>query len=156
MDQDKEFMRRAIALASESVRRGGGPFGAVIVKDGEVVAEGSNSVTILNDPTAHAEVTAIREACRRLGTFHLEGCTVYTSCEPCPMCLGAIYWAGIKQIFYGNTRKDAADIGFADDFIYEELKRPLEHRRLPIHPLLRDEAQESFRLWEGKRDRVEY
>lgn len=156
MDQDKEFMRRAIALASESVRRGGGPFGAVIVKDGEVVAEGSNSVTILNDPTAHAEVTAIREACRRLRTFHLEGCTVYTSCEPCPMCLGAIYWAGIKQIFYGNTRKDAADIGFADDFIYEELERPLEARRLPIRPLLRDEAQESFRLWEGKSDKVEY
>lgn len=156
MDQDKEFMRRAIALASESVRRGGGPFGAVIVKDGEVVAEGSNSVTLLNDPTAHAEVTAIREACRRLGTFHLEGCTVYTSCEPCPMCLGAIYWAGIKQIFYGNTRKDAADIGFADDFIYEEMERPLEARRLPIRPLLRDEAQESFRLWEGKSDKVEY
>ena len=155
MKEDKEFMRRAIALASESVRRGGGPFGAVIVKDGEVVAEGSNSVTLLNDPTAHAEVTAIREACRKLGTFHLEGCTVYTSCEPCPMCLGAIYWAGIKQIFYGNTRKDAADIGFADDFIYEEMKRPLEHRRLPI-PLLRDEAQESFRLWEKKSDKVEY
>lgn len=156
MKEDKDFMRRAIALASESVRRGGGPFGAVIVKDGEVVAEGSNSVTILNDPTAHAEVTAIREACRKLGTFHLEGCTVYTSCEPCPMCLGAIYWAGLKQIFYGNTRKDAADIGFADDFIYEELERPLEHRRLPIRPLLRDEAQECFRLWEKKSDKVEY
>jgi len=156
MKEDKDFMRRAIALASESVRRGGGPFGAVIVKDGEVVAEGSNSVTLLNDPTAHAEVSAIREACRKLGTFHLEGCTVYTSCEPCPMCLGAIYWAGIKQIFYGNTRKDAADIGFADDFIYEELERPLEHRRLPIHPLLRDEAQENFRLWEKKSDKVEY
>ena len=156
MNEDKDFMRRAIALASESVRRGGGPFGAVIVKDGKVVAEGSNSVTILNDPTAHAEVTAIREACRKLGTFHLEDCTVYTSCEPCPMCLGAIYWAGIKQIFYGNTRKDAADIGFADDFIYEELECPLEHRRLPIRPLLRDEAQESFRLWEKKSDKVEY
>ena len=156
MNEDKDFIRRAIALANESVKKGGGPFGAVIVKDGKVVAEGSNSVTLLNDPTAHAEVTAIREACHKLGTFHLEGCTVYTSCEPCPMCLGAIYWAGIKQIFYGNTRKDAADIGFADDFIYEEMKRPLEHRRLPIRPLLRDEAQESFRLWEGKRDRVEY
>lgn len=156
MKEDKDFMRRAIALANESVKKGGGPFGAVIVKDGEVVAEGSNSVTILNDPTAHAEVTAIREACRKLGTFHLEGCTVYTSCEPCPMCLGAIYWAGLKQIFYGNTRKDAADIGFADDFIYEELERPLEHRRLPIRPLLRDEAQECFRLWEKKSDKVEY
>ena len=149
-------MRRAIALANASVERGGGPFGAVIVKDGEVIAEGSNSVTLNTDPTAHAEVTAIREACRKLGTFHLEDCTIYTSCEPCPMCLGAIYWAGIKQIFYGNNRKDAADIGFADDFIYEELERPLEARRLPIRPLLREEAQESFHLWEKKTDRVNY
>ncbi|MBR2958367.1 MAG: nucleoside deaminase [Bacteroidales bacterium] len=156
MEKDNEYMRRAIALADESVRRGGGPFGAVIVKDGVIIAEGSNSVTILNDPTAHAEVSAIREACRRLGTFHLDDCTIYTSCEPCPMCLGAIYWAGIKQIFYGNTRKDAADIGFADDFIYEELERPLEARRLPIRPLLREEAQESFHLWEKKTDRVDY
>lgn len=156
MEKDNEYMRRAIALADESVRRGGGPFGAVIVKDGVIIAEGSNSVTILNDPTAHAEVSAIREACRRLGTFHLDGCTIYTSCEPCPMCLGAIYWAGIKQIFYGNNRKDAADIGFADDFIYEELERPMEHRRLPIRPLLREEAQESFHLWEKKTDRVNY
>ena len=156
MEKDNEYMRRAIALADESVRRGGGPFGAVIVKDGVIIAEGSNSVTILNDPTAHAEVSAIREACRRLGTFHLDGCTIYTSCEPCPMCLGAIYWAGIKQIFYGNNRKDAADIGFADDFIYEELERPLEARRLPIRPLLREEAQESFHLWEKKTDRVNY
>ena len=155
-NQYKEFMRRAIALASESVNLGGGPFGAVIVKDGVIVAEGSNSVTILNDPTAHAEVSAIREACRRLGTFHLSGCTIYTSCEPCPMCLGAIYWAGIKQIFYGNTRRDAAAINFADDFIYEELERPLDRRRLPIRPLLRDEAQQSFRLWQQKTDRVEY
>ncbi len=156
MEKDNEYMRRAIALADESVRRGGGPFGAVIVKDGVIIAEGSNSVTILNDPTAHAEVSAIREACRQLGTFHLDGCTIYTSCEPCPMCLGAIYWAGIKQIFYGNNRKDAADIGFADDFIYEELERPLEARRLPIRPLLREEAQESFHLWEKKTDRVDY
>ncbi len=156
MEKDNEYMRRAIALADESARRGGGPFGAVIVKDGVIIAEGSNSVTILNDPTAHAEVGAIREACRRLGTFHLDGCTIYTSCEPCPMCLGAIYWAGIKQIFYGNNRKDAAGIGFADDFIYEELERPLEARRLPIRPLLREEAQESFHLWEKKTDRVDY
>lgn len=149
-------MRRAIALANASVERGGGPFGAVIVKDGEVIAEGSNSVTLNTDPTAHAEVTAIREACRKLDTFHLEDCTIYTSCEPCPMCLGAIYWAGIKRIYYGNTRKDAADIDFADDFIYEELARPLDERRLPIRPLLRDEAQESFRRWTAKSDRVEY
>lgn len=156
MEQNKEFMRRAIALANGSVMKGGGPFGAVIVKDGEIIAEGSNSVTIQNDPTAHAEVTAIREACRRLGTFHLEGCTIYTSCEPCPMCLGAIYWAGIKQIFYGNTRKDAADIGFADDFIYEELERPLELRRLPIRPMLREEALQSFRHWQEKADKTVY
>ncbi len=156
MEQDKVFMRRAIALASESVQRGGGPFGAVIVRNGDIVAEGTNSVTLQGDPTAHAEVTAIREACRRLGTFHLEDCTIYTSCEPCPMCLGAIYWAGIKRIYYGNTRRDAADIGFADDFIYEELSRPLDQRRLPIRPLLHDEAQESFRLWMAKSDRKEY
>ena len=156
MEQNKEFMRRAIALANGSVTKGGGPFGAVIVKDGEIIAEGSNSVTIQNDPTAHAEVTAIREACRQLGTFHLEGCTIYTSCEPCPMCLGAIYWASIKQIFYGNTRKDAADIGFADDFIYEELERPLELRRLPIRPMLREEALQSFRHWHEKADKTVY
>ena len=156
MEQNQNFMRRAIALADESVQRGGGPFGAVIVKDGEIVAEGSNSVTLLSDPTAHAEVTAIREACRQLGTFLLEGCTIYTSCEPCPMCLGAIYWAGIQRIYYGNTRKDAADIGFADEFIYEELERPLEERRLPIRQLLRDEARGSFRRWEEKTDKVTY
>ncbi len=155
-EQDKIFMRRAIELANESVQRGGGPFGAVIVKDGQIVAEGSNSVTLLCDPTAHAEVTAIREACRHLDTFHLEGCTIYTSCEPCPMCLGAIYWAGIQRVFYGNTRRDAADIHFADDFIYEEISRPLDQRRLPIRPLLRDEAQESFRRWMEKSDRTEY
>ena len=143
-------------MANESVERGGGPFGAVIVKDGEVIAEGSNGVTLHNDPTAHAEVSAIREACRRLGTFHLEGCTIYTSCEPCPMCLGAIYWAGISHIYYGNSRKDAADIGFADDFIYDEFSRPLDQRRLPIHPLLPDEAKQTFALWQQKTDRVEY
>jgi len=118
---DREFMREAIKLANESVERGGGPFGAIIVKDGKIVAGSSNSVTIDNDPTAHAEVNTIRKACRQLGTFDLSGCTIYTSCEPCPMCLGAIYWAHISRIFYGNTRKDAADIDFADDFIYKEL-----------------------------------
>ena len=156
MEQDKEFMRRAIALANGSVTKGGGPFGAVIVKDGEIIAEGSNSVTIQNDPTAHAEVTAIREACRRLGTFHLEGCTIYTSCEPCPMCLGAIYWAHIKCIYYGNTKKDAAAIDFADDFIYKELEQHVEERAVPLIPLLREEALETFRAWETKQDKVEY
>lgn len=155
-EQDKKFMREAIRLANESVERGGGPFGAVIVKDGEIVAGSSNSVTIDNDPTAHAEVNTIREACRKLRTFDLSGCTIYTSCEPCPMCLGAIYWARIGRIFYGNTRKDARDIQFADDFIYEELERPMDKRTVPITPLLRDEALHTFRLWTSKTDKIEY
>ncbi|WP_197018783.1 MULTISPECIES: nucleoside deaminase [unclassified Prevotella] len=155
-EQDKKFMREAIRLANESVERGGGPFGAVIVRDGEIVAGSSNSVTIDNDPTAHAEVNTIREACRKLRTFDLSGCTIYTSCEPCPMCLGAIYWARIGRIFYGNTRKDARDIQFADDFIYEELERPMDKRTVPITPLLRDEALHTFRLWTSKTDKIEY
>ena len=155
-EQDREYMREAIRLADESVRNGGGPFGAVIVKDGEIVAGSSNSVTIHNDPTAHAEVSTIREACRKLGTFDLSGCVVYTSCEPCPMCLGAIYWARIDRIYYGNNRNDAAAIGFADNFIYEELERPLEQRTVPIIPLLRDEALSSFRLWEENTERIDY
>ena len=149
-------MREAIRLANESVERGGGPFGAVIVKGGEVIAGSSNSVTIDNDPTAHAEVNTIRQACRKLGTFDLSGATIYTSCEPCPMCLGAIYWARISRIFYGNNRKDARDIDFADDFIYEELDRPLDERTVPIIPLLRDEALISFRMWMAKEDKKEY
>jgi len=154
--QDKEFMREAIKLASDSVRRGGGPFGAVIVKDGEIIAGSSNSVTIDNDPTAHAEVNTIRQACKKLGTFDLSGAVIYTSCEPCPMCLGAIYWARLGRIYYGNNRKDARDIDFADDFIYEELDRPMSDRTVPIIPLLRDEALESFRLWDEKEDKTEY
>ena len=152
----KELMMRAIELSKESVLKGGGPFGAVIAKDGEIVAEGSNRVTIDNDPTAHGEVTAIRAATKKLGTFDLKGCEIYTSCEPCPMCLGAIYWARISRIFYGNNRKDARDIDFADDFIYEELDRPLDERTVPIIPLLRDEALISFRMWMAKDDKKEY
>ena len=155
-EKDKEFMREAIRLANQSVAQGGGPFGAVIVKDGEIIAGSSNSVTIDNDPTAHAEVNTIRKACQKLGTFDLSGCTIYTSCEPCPMCLGAIYWARIGKIFYGNTRKDARDIDFADDFIYEELDLPMEKRTVPILPLLRDEALHTFRLWTEKTDKIEY
>ena len=155
-EQDKQYMREAIRLANESVERGGGPFGAIIVIDGEVIAGSSNSVTIDNDPTAHAEVNTIRQACRRLGTFDLSGATIYTSCEPCPMCLGAIYWARISRIFYGNNRKDARDIDFADDFIYEELDRPLDERTVPIIPLLRDEALLTFRKWMAKEDKKEY
>ena len=154
--QDENFMREAIRLASRSVENGGGPFGAVIVRDGEIIAGRSNSVTIDNDPTAHAEVNTIRDACRKLGTFDLSDCSIYTSCEPCPMCLGAIHWAGIRRIYYGNTRKDAADINFADDFIYQELDKPLSERSVPMIPLLREEALESFRLWTEKEDRTEY
>ena len=155
-EQDKTFMREAIRLANESIERGGGPFGAVIVKDGKIVAGSSNSVTIDNDPTAHAEVNTIRQACKTLGTFNLSGCVIYSSCEPCPMCLGAIYWAGISKIFYGNTRKDAHDIDFADDFIYQELELPIEKRTVPPLPLLRDEAISTFRLWREKADKIKY
>ena len=155
-EQDRRFMREAIELANDSVRRGGGPFGAVIVKDGEVVAGSANSVTIDTDPTAHAEVNTIRQACRKLGTFDLSDCVIYTSCEPCPMCLGAIYWARLRRIYYGNNRKDARDIHFADDFIYDELERPLDERTVPIIPMLREEALQSFRLWAEKEDKTEY
>ena len=155
-EQDKTFMREAIRLADESVQNGGGPFGAVIVKDGEIVAGSANSVTRDNDPTAHAEVNTIRQACRKLGTFDLSDCVIYTSCEPCPMCLGAIYWAHISRIYYGNTKKDAADIDFADDFIYKELESPFEERAVPFIPLLRDEAIKTFEAWRAKTDKVEY
>ena len=155
-EQDKAFMREAIRLADESVERGGGPFGAVIVKDGKIVAGSANSVTIDLDPTAHAEVNTIRKACRQLGTFDLSGCVIYTSCEPCPMCLGAIYWARLDRIYYANNRKDAADIDFADNFIYEELDKTLDNRTVPIIPLLRDEALHTFRRWTEKVDKTEY
>ena len=149
-------MREAIRLASESVKNGGGPFGAVIVKDGEIVAGSSNSVTIDNDPTAHAEVNTIRQACHKLGTFDLSDCIIYTSCEPCPMCLGAIYWAHLKCVYYGNTKKDARDIDFADDFIYEELDKPIDRRSVPFINMLHKEALQSFKLWTEKEDKVEY
>lgn len=155
-EQDKDFMREAIKLADASVAKGGGPFGAVIVKDGKVIAGSSNRVTIDNDPTAHAEVNTIRMACKALKTFSLEGCDIYTSCEPCPMCLGAIYWAHIDRIFYGNNRKDAADIDFADNFIYEELDKPMDKRTVPIIPMLRNEALRTFVAWKEKSDKVEY
>jgi len=155
-EQDKQFMREAIRLSAESVRRGGGPFGAVIARGGELIASASNRVTVDNDPTAHAEVSCIRAACRRLGTFNLSGCKIYTSCEPCPMCLGAIYWARLDGIYFANNRKDAAEAGFDDDFIYQELARPLAGRSVPIVSLLRDEALPVFRLWNEKTDKTEY
>ena len=155
-EADIRFMREAIRLADESVEHGGGPFGAVIVKDGKVVAGASNRVTLDNDPTAHAEVNAIRQACRELGTFDLKGSVIYASCEPCPMCLGAIYWAGIERIYYANTRADAAAADFADGFIYEDMGKPLAERTLPIIPLLRDEALHTFRRWQEKADKTVY
>ena len=155
-EQDMKLMRRAIELATESVRNGGGPFGAVIARNGRIVAEASNSVTLDTDPTAHAEVNAIRTACRELGTFDLSGHTIYTSCEPCPMCLGAIYWAHLDAIYYGNNRQDAADIGFDDDFIYKEIEKPMAQRSTPIRQLLQAEALSSFIEWRDKADKTEY
>ena len=155
-EKQKEFMRRAIALSEDSVRHGGGPFGAVIVKDGKIIAEASNSVTIDNDPTAHAEVNCIRRATRLLGTFDLAGCDIYTSCEPCPMCLGAIYWAHLDRIFYANDRKDAARIGFDDDFIYQEIALAPEKRHKTMQRLLGMEALQAFRMWEKSTDKTEY
>ena len=149
-------MRRAIRLSEDSVRTGGGPFGAVIVRGGEIVAEASNSVTVANDPTAHAEVNCIRKAARALGTFDLSGCDIYTSCEPCPMCLGAIYWAHLDHIYYANDRKDAAAIGFDDDFIYQEIALPPARRHKTMERLLGAEAMGAFKMWTAKDNRVDY
>ena len=152
----KELMRRAIVLSEESVKHGGGPFGAVIARNGEIVAEASNSVTIDHDPTAHAEVNAIRKATSKLQNFDLEGCEIYTSCEPCPMCLGAIYWAHLDKIYYANDRKDAAGIGFDDDFIYQEIELKPQYRKKPSEILLRNEAIKVFEQWTAKTDKTEY
>ena len=153
---NRELMQRAIDLSKDSVKSGGGPFGAVIARNGEIIAEGSNCVTIDNDPTAHAEVSTIRKACKALGTYDLSGCEIFTSCEPCPMCLGAIYWAKLDKIYYANDRKDAANIGFADDFIYEELPLKPSERQKPSEILMREEALEDFRMWQEKEDKTEY
>jgi tRNA(Arg) A34 adenosine deaminase TadA len=152
----KELMREAVMLSEESVKNGGGPFGAIIVKDGNIVAEASNSVTIDNDPTAHAEVNAIRKATSKLGTFDLQGCDIYTSCEPCPMCLGAIYWARLDNIYYANNRKDAARIGFDDDFIYKEIALKPSERSKHMEILLPEEGIRAFQMWEHKTDKTEY
>ena len=153
----QEFMRRAIALAMENVRTGaGGPFAAVIVKDGRVVAEGVNRVTATNDPTAHAEVMAIREACRKLSDFQLADCDLYTTCEPCPMCLGAIYWARPARVFYACVAADAAAVGFDDAFIYEELDREHAERRVPMQQLLREESLAIFSLWKQQEKKTPY
>ena len=149
-------MRRAIELARASVRRGGGPFGAVIVRDGAVLAEGSNEVTNANDPTAHAEIGAIRAACRKLGDFRLGGCTLYSSCEPCPMCLGSIYWSRLDRLVFACTREDAARAGFDDELIYRELSLSPDLRRLPTAQMLRDEALDAFKDWSLTPDKREY
>ena len=143
-------------MSAESVQSGGGPFGAVIVRNGEIIARGENRVTVCNDPTAHAEVSAIREAAARMGTYDLSGCEIYSSCEPCPMCLGAIYWARLDRLYYAGTRADAANVGFDDAHIYEELPLDPSQRELPTQTLLREEAQRVFEAWAGKLDKKEY
>jgi tRNA(Arg) A34 adenosine deaminase TadA len=150
------FMRRAIALSLEQVRAGGGPFGAVIVRDGSIIAEGANRVTIDRDPTAHAEIVAIRRAAAALGQFNLAGCEIYTSCEPCPMCLAAIYWARLDRIYFANSRADAAKIGFDDEFLYAELALPIEHRSRETIRLLEGEAILAFEAWEAQPDKTPY
>jgi tRNA(Arg) A34 adenosine deaminase TadA len=156
-DAARAFMMRAIELSLENVRaERGGPFGCVLVKDGEVVAEGANLVAATNDPTAHAEVVAIRAACQKLQCFDLRGCELYSSCEPCPMCLGAIYWARIDRVYFGNLAEDAAKIGFDDSFIYAELNRPAGERRIPMVQMMREEAAAAFRAWEELPGRVRY
>ena len=153
----KSFMARAIQLSIDGVLSGrGGPFGAVIVKDGRIIAEGMNQVTSTNDPTAHAEVLAIRQACAKLGRFELQDCELYTSCEPCPMCLGAIYWARLSRVYFANTAEDAAKMGFDDSFIYAELKQPRSQRRIPATQMMQEEALAGFREWVAKPDKISY
>ena len=154
---NEELMRRAIALSHEMMEAGqGGPFGAIVARDGAIVAEGWNQVTSACDPTAHAEVVAIRRACQALGTFDLSGCEVFTSCEPCPMCLSALYWARVDRIWFGNDRVDAAAIGFDDDFLYREIPRPLGERAIPTEKLIGHEAIVAFHAWAAKPDKVTY
>jgi guanine deaminase len=156
-EQDKSFMRRAIELAQNGIENdAGGPFGAIIVKDGVIIGEGWNQVTSTNDPTAHAEVMAIRKACQYLGSFQLEDCVIYTSCEPCPMCLGAIYWARPAKMFFGCTRQDAAKVGFDDEFIYEEISSDFTERRIETVNFLRQEALSVFKIWSDKTDKTSY
>lgn len=155
--QHEKWMRMAIQLSEQNVLESiGGPFGAVIIKDGKLISKSGNKVTSTNDPTAHAEVSAIRLACKKLKTFDLSSCIIYTSCEPCPMCLSAIYWAKIDTIYYANTKQDAENIGFSDKFIYDELDKPMSQRTLPIQQMMRDEALNAFKLWDQSIARVTY
>ena len=151
-----EFMKRAIELSVESVNNGGGPFGSVIVKGDKIIAEGSNKVTSNNDPTAHGEIVAIREACKKLNNFSLNQCELYSTCEPCPMCLSAIYWARIDKIYYANTREDAKKIDFDDSIIYAELQKNIDKRKIPMIQMMRNEALKAFELWDKKTDKVKY
>ena len=153
---NKKFMSRAIELSIESVSRGTGPFGAVIVKDNKIIAEGFNTVTSTKDPTSHAEIVAIRSACKELNNFTLKGYDLYTTCEPCPMCLSAIYWARIDRIYYANTRKDAQKIDFSASMIYEELNKTIKDRKIPMHQMMREEAIKAFEMWDKKIDKVKY
>ena len=151
-----DFMKKAIVLSIQNIKDNGGPFGCVIVKDNNIIAEGVNRVTFNNDPTAHAEIVAIRNACNKLNTFNLERCELYSSCEPCPMCLSAIYWSHIDKVYYGNSREDAAKIQFDDKFIYDELLLNMEERKIPISQISRDEAIKSFNLWENEENKIRY
>ncbi len=157
IDQHQKFMRIAIRLAEQNVQKSlGGPFGAIIVKDGKVIAKSSNKVTLKKDPTAHAEVSAIRIACKKLDTFDLQGCVIYTSCEPCPMCISAIYWAHLDEVYYANSKEDAANSGFDDQFIYNEIALPYKKRKLPFHQIMRKEALNSFKLWDESEMKIKY
>ena len=157
MTREERFMKEAILLSEKALESNhGGPFGCVIVKDNKIIARGNNQVTSTNDPTAHAEIIAIREACQALGTFQLEGCEIYTSCEPCPMCLGAIYWARPDIIYYANTREDASQIGFDDSLIYEEINADLKLRKIPIVNIGNEEAKKVFKKWQEKKDKIDY
>ena len=151
-----DFMKRAIELSIQNIKNNGGPFGCIIVKENKIIAEGVNRVTFNNDPTAHAEIIAIRNACKKLNTFNLEKCELYTSCEPCPMCLSAIYWSHIDKIYYGNSRLDASKIGFDDNFIYNELNKDLSSRKIQMKQISQKEAKKAFLDWDKKIDKVEY
>ena len=151
-----KFMMKAIELSIKSVDSGTGPFGAVIVKDNKIISEGFNIVTSSNDPTSHAEIVAIRNACKNLNNFVLKDCDLYTTCEPCPMCLSAIYWARIDKVYYANTRKDAQKIDFSDSMIYEELNKSIKDRKIPMHQIMREEAIKAFEMWDKKTDKVKY
>jgi len=156
MEDKKKFMAKAIELSVNSANTIGGPFGSVIVKDNKIIAEGSNKVTFSNDPTAHGEVVAIREACKKLNTFDLSGCEIYTSCEPCPMCLSAIYWSRLDKIYYANTREDAKNIDFDDSFIYLEIPKKIGDRKIKMTQMLRDDALKAFEIWSKKTDKIKY